>query len=128
MYNDQLVYKVVIWAFYGISLWKEKVALSQFRYFVYYYVFINFVFNINFWVLSIFTSTRITSSSFYTDHNTALLYDIKCYTVNVFDEFSRVFLLKKNMHTLVSWCWLNVNLSGMCLTVDLHEVSRLMRR
>ncbi len=27
MYNDQLVYKVVIWAFFGISLWKEKVAL-----------------------------------------------------------------------------------------------------
>ncbi len=28
MYNDQLVYKVVIWAFFGISLWKEKVALT----------------------------------------------------------------------------------------------------
>ncbi len=28
MYNDQLVYKVVIWAFCGISLWKEKVVLS----------------------------------------------------------------------------------------------------
>ncbi len=28
MYNDQLVYKVAIWAFFGISLWKEKVALS----------------------------------------------------------------------------------------------------
>ncbi len=27
MYNDQLVYKVVIWAFFGISLWKEKVVL-----------------------------------------------------------------------------------------------------
>ncbi len=27
MYNDQVVYKVVIWAFFGISLWKEKVAL-----------------------------------------------------------------------------------------------------
>ncbi len=29
MYNDQLVYKVVIWAFFGISLykWKDKVAL-----------------------------------------------------------------------------------------------------
>ncbi len=27
MYNDQLVYKVVILAFFGISLWKEKVAL-----------------------------------------------------------------------------------------------------
>ncbi len=27
MYNDQLVYKVVIWAFFGISLCKEKVAL-----------------------------------------------------------------------------------------------------
>ncbi len=25
MYNDQLVYKVVIRAFCGISLWKEKV-------------------------------------------------------------------------------------------------------
>ncbi len=24
MYNKQLVYKVVIWAFDGISLWKEK--------------------------------------------------------------------------------------------------------
>ncbi len=30
MYNDQLVYKVVIWAVFGISLWKEKVALSLF--------------------------------------------------------------------------------------------------
>ncbi len=28
MYNDQLVYKVDIWAFFGISLWTEKVALS----------------------------------------------------------------------------------------------------
>ncbi len=28
MYNDQLVYKVVIWKFFGISLWKEKVALT----------------------------------------------------------------------------------------------------
>ncbi len=28
MYNDQLVYKVVIWAFFGISLWTEKVALT----------------------------------------------------------------------------------------------------
>ncbi len=27
MYNDQLVYKVVIWAYFGISLWKEKVVL-----------------------------------------------------------------------------------------------------
>ncbi len=26
MYNDQLVYKVVIWVFFGISLWTEKVA------------------------------------------------------------------------------------------------------
>ncbi len=26
MYNDKLVYKVVIWAFFGITLWKEKVA------------------------------------------------------------------------------------------------------
>ncbi len=28
MYNDELVYKVVIWVFFGISLWKEKVALK----------------------------------------------------------------------------------------------------
>ncbi len=28
MYNDKLVYKVVIWAFFGISLWTEKVALN----------------------------------------------------------------------------------------------------
>ncbi len=28
MYNDQLVYKVFIWVFFGISLWKEKVALT----------------------------------------------------------------------------------------------------
>ncbi len=28
MYNDQLVEKIVIWAFFGISLWKEKVALK----------------------------------------------------------------------------------------------------
>ncbi len=28
MYNDQLVYKVLIWAYFGISLWKEKVALT----------------------------------------------------------------------------------------------------
>ncbi len=27
MYNDKLVYKVVIWVFFGISLWKEKAAL-----------------------------------------------------------------------------------------------------
>ncbi len=29
MYNDQLVYEVEIWAFYGIILWKEKVALTN---------------------------------------------------------------------------------------------------
>ncbi len=29
MYNDELVYKVVIWAFFGISLWTEKVALIK---------------------------------------------------------------------------------------------------
>ncbi len=29
MYNDQLVYKVVIWVFFRISLWKEKVALIK---------------------------------------------------------------------------------------------------
>ncbi len=28
MCNDQLVYKVVIWVFFGISLWTEKVALN----------------------------------------------------------------------------------------------------
>ncbi len=27
MYNDKLVYKVVIWVFWEISLWKEKEAL-----------------------------------------------------------------------------------------------------
>ncbi len=30
MYNDQLVYKVVIWAFFGISLWNEKVTLIKY--------------------------------------------------------------------------------------------------
>ncbi len=30
MYNDQLVYKVVIWAFFGISLWTEKAALTAY--------------------------------------------------------------------------------------------------
>ncbi len=29
MYNDQIVYKVVIWASFGISLWTEKVALNK---------------------------------------------------------------------------------------------------
>ncbi len=29
MYNDQLVYRVVIWVFFGISLWKEKIALTS---------------------------------------------------------------------------------------------------
>ncbi len=29
MYNDKLVYKVVIWAFFGISFLKEKVALNN---------------------------------------------------------------------------------------------------
>ncbi len=28
IYYDQLVYKVVIWEFYGISLWTEKVVLN----------------------------------------------------------------------------------------------------
>ncbi len=31
MYNDQLVYKVVIWAFFGISLWKENVTLKSWQ-------------------------------------------------------------------------------------------------
>ncbi len=29
IYNDQIVYKVVTWAFLGVSLWTKKVALSQ---------------------------------------------------------------------------------------------------
>ncbi len=29
MNNDKLVYKVIIWAFFGISLWKEKVAFAM---------------------------------------------------------------------------------------------------
>ncbi len=29
MYNDKLVYKIVIWVFWGISLWKEKKALIK---------------------------------------------------------------------------------------------------
>ncbi len=29
MYNDKLVYKVVNWVFFGISLWKEKEALRE---------------------------------------------------------------------------------------------------
>ncbi len=29
MSNDQLVYKVVISALFGISLWREKVALNK---------------------------------------------------------------------------------------------------
>ncbi len=27
MYNDKLVYKIIIWVFFRISLWKEKEAL-----------------------------------------------------------------------------------------------------
>ncbi len=29
MYNDKLVYKVVIWVIIGISLWAEKEALNK---------------------------------------------------------------------------------------------------
>ncbi len=29
MYNDKLVYEVVIWVIFGIKLWKEKVALGK---------------------------------------------------------------------------------------------------
>ncbi len=29
IYTDQLVYKVVIWVFFGSSLWTEKVALIK---------------------------------------------------------------------------------------------------
>ncbi len=31
VYNDKLVYKVVIWVFFGISLWKEKEVLRKLR-------------------------------------------------------------------------------------------------
>ncbi len=27
MYNDKLVYKVVIWVYFGVILWKEEDAL-----------------------------------------------------------------------------------------------------
>ncbi len=30
MYNDQIVYKVVIWTRFGISLWTEKVDLMSY--------------------------------------------------------------------------------------------------
>ncbi len=29
MYNDKLVYKIVIWLFFEIRLWKEKGALTS---------------------------------------------------------------------------------------------------
>ncbi len=29
IYNDQIAYKVVIWAFFGISLWTEKVDIKR---------------------------------------------------------------------------------------------------
>ncbi len=29
MYNDKLVYKVIIWVFWGISLWTDKEPLRQ---------------------------------------------------------------------------------------------------
>ncbi len=29
MYYDKLVYKVVIWAFVGVILWKEKQTLNE---------------------------------------------------------------------------------------------------
>ncbi len=28
MYNNKLIYKVVIWVFFGISLWKENESLA----------------------------------------------------------------------------------------------------
>ncbi len=31
MYHDKLVYKVVIWVFFEISLWKEKEDLKPLR-------------------------------------------------------------------------------------------------
>ncbi len=31
IYNDQLVYKVVIWAFFGISLWTDRVTLKHLK-------------------------------------------------------------------------------------------------
>ncbi len=31
MYNDKLAYKVVIWVFLGVMLWKEKDTLSMFN-------------------------------------------------------------------------------------------------
>ncbi len=30
MYHDQLLYKVVSWTFFGISLWTERVALMHY--------------------------------------------------------------------------------------------------
>ncbi len=38
MYNGKLVYKVVIWAFFGISLWKKKVALTTTNYSYFYLI------------------------------------------------------------------------------------------
>ncbi len=38
MYNDQLLYKVVIWPFCGISLWTEKVDLGYKRSGIAYFV------------------------------------------------------------------------------------------
>ncbi len=35
MYNEHLVYKVVIWVFFGISLWTEKVALIMIHLFLF---------------------------------------------------------------------------------------------
>ncbi len=32
IYGDKLIYKVVIWVFCGIILWKEKIALTSERY------------------------------------------------------------------------------------------------
>ncbi len=40
MYNDKLVYKLVIWVFFGIRLWKKKVALISFLYWIWTSLFI----------------------------------------------------------------------------------------
>ncbi len=47
--NDQLVCKVVIWACFGISLWTEKVALSNKKRYI---LFIELYLSINTWGIS----------------------------------------------------------------------------
>ncbi len=90
MYSDQLVYKVVIWVFFGISLWTEKVGLN--------------IYIIQVWILDIIRSV-------YTFSRTITLITVQSPSLGLWHHF---------FHEETASCSPICNKCWSCLCIPLH--------